>query len=135
MYIRNSDTKIWSNPFGNNHPHISTKGECKHWYSLFQKSCLGTKPNPNFYTINRYHVKSIYSIPTAKLTGILLEIIILTLAQKADVNSNVLLSEKAVFEGTLPLAHTLIIDIISNVYMEFLHQNLQQTYCKSSSSH
>ena len=74
-------------------------------------------------------------MPTPKLTGILSEIIILTLAQKVNVNSNIHLFGKAVFEGTLTLAHTLLIDIISNVYMEFLQQHLQQSYWKSSCSH
>ena len=75
------------------------------------------KPNPSSYTINRYHFKSIYSNLPTKLIGILLEIIILTLAQKRNVNSNIHILGKAVLKGTLTLAHTLFIDIISNVYM------------------
>ena len=46
-----------------------------------------------------------------------MKIIILTLAQKVNVNSNIHLFGKAVVEGTLTLAHTLLIDIISNVYI------------------
>ena len=80
-------------------------------------------------------ISNVYMEFTPKLTAILLEIIILTLAQKVNVNSNIHLFGKAVFEGTLTLAHNLLIYIISNVYMEFLHQNLQQSYGKSSSSH
>ena len=76
-------------------------------------------PNPSSYTINRYHVKTMYSILTPKLTAIQLEIIIITLAKKVNVNSNIHLFGIALFEGTLTLAYTLLIDIISNVYMEF----------------
>ena len=47
-----------------------------------------------------------------------MEMIILTLAQKVNLNSNIHLFGKTVFEGTLTLANTLLIDIISNVYME-----------------
>ena len=59
------------------------------------------------------------SILTQKHAAILMEIIILPLAQKVNVNSNIHLFGKAVFEGTLTLAHALLIDILSNVYMEF----------------
>ena len=54
-----------------------------------------------------------------KLEAILLEIIILTLAQKVNITSNIHLFGKAVFEGTLTLAHALLIDIISNAFKEF----------------
>ena len=62
--------------------------------------------------MNRYHLKCIYEILIPKRAIILLEIIILTLAQKVNVNSNIHLFGKAVFEGTLTLDHTLLIDII-----------------------
>ena len=58
-----------------------------------------------------------FSILTPKLTAIQLEIIILTLAQKVNVNSNIHLFGKAVFEGTLTLGYTLLLDNISNIYM------------------
>ena len=72
-------------------------------------------PNPSFAVL-RYRVKSIYSIFTSKLTGFLLEIIIHTLVQKVNVNSNIHLFGKAVFEGTLTLANTLLIDIIKCIH-------------------
>ena len=49
-------------------------------------------------------IKCIYGALTQKLAAILFEIIILTLAQKVNVNSNIHLFGKAVFEGTLTLA-------------------------------
>ena len=45
-----------------------------------------------------------------------MEIIILTLAQKVNVNSNIHLFLNATFEGTLTLAHTVLIDVIKCIY-------------------
>ena len=67
-------------------------------------------------------IKCIYGILTQKLAAILLEIIMLTLTQKENVNSSIHLFGKVVFEGTLTLDHTLSIDIISNAYKEFLQK-------------